>query len=1207
MKSHANQVAPNPAQKPARLARMTVLAGLMMSAASTGFADPKRCTQSNLVPIPPECARPNRDVTVVMPVEPNQDAIEAAPGAGFAQTGFSISLEDETIAGAAAPRNPDRVNDRALSRAAIDVTYDGLQVVPRLNVSTGDLRASYPAGAAVTFRASTNYPAWIARAEVRVTELVKGHTGTVTKMDITPNGSVNWQMPSAGSGDFTYVVRVYDAQGRYNETVALPLSRSGAAFATELTAPTTIIAAGEAEDRTAVSQIPISGGSITASGMSVGTGTTVQVMGETVVVDATGNFVIQRILPTGGHVVDVTVARAGRTVERVARSIDIPASEWFYVAIADVTLGRRLQAANPADLGTYADGRAAFYLKGKVKGQYLITSSLDTGEGDLSEMFSRLDAKDPRHVLRRLDPDDYYPVYGDDSTAYDDTPTSGTFYLRVERDQSTAVWGDFKAGIDGASLLRNDRSLYGAKLHFETPGVTTRGDAKGSATIYAATPDTLPQRDVMTGTGGSTYLLSRHDINGGSETVVVEVVDPVTGRIISRRTLVAGQDYSVDYLQGVILLNQPLSSSAATGGVVSNGASGGNQVRLVAQYEYTPALGTLSGAAVGGQAQYWVNDALRIGLTSMRETTGVADQQMNGFDLKYRFGEKSSITAEVAQSEGPGFGRSQSSDGGLSFGAGGSAGVLGTRASAYRVTADFDLADLGLAQTGNFGVYAGRKDAGFSTLSEDVAVAETLNGFYGRIEVTDRLSLGTKAERFERKGLETRSEASLELGYKLSELWRIDAGLTFADRFKLATPAETGTRTDLGARLTWQKSDDLSAYVFGQATVSKTGGLSNNNRLGVGGKARLSEKVTFGAEVSGGNGGTGAKAVLSYAPSADTEVHLGYTLDPTRTGAGYALNGRDEGTLVLGGRHKITDTLSAYGENKADLFGQRRSFTETYGVSYTPSERWTYAGSTEMGQVIDAVNGNFTRNGVSAGVTYTNADDWKWRARFEYRDERGAGLAQDRQTFGLAGGFEYKVSEDWRMLGNLDALKSNSDQSVFRDGEFLEASLGYAYRPIADERTNALVKLSYLRDLPGADQLSADGSANGPLQKSLMFSIDVNHDLGRHLTLGGKYGFRQSQIASRNGAVLFNANTAHLAVLRADWHVVHLWDVMVEGRMLFTEQTGGHDSGILAGVYRHLGDNAKIGVGYEWGNVSDDLSAIDYQAQGIFLNLIAKY
>ena len=88
---------------------------------------------------------------------------------------------------------------------------------------------------------------------------------------------------------------------------------------------------------------------------------------------------------------------------------------------------------------------------------------------------------------------------------------------------------------------------------------------------------------------------------------------------------------------------------------------------------------------------------------------------------------------------------------------------------------------------------------------------------------------------------------------------------------------------------------------------------------------------------------------------------------------------------------------------------------------------------------------------------------------------------------------------------------------------------------------------------------------------------------------------------------LFNANTAHLAVLRADWHVVHLWDVMVEGRMLFTEQTGGHDSGILAGVYRHLGDNAKIGVGYEWGNVSDDLSAIDYQAQGIFLNLIAKY
>ena len=42
-------------------------------------------------------------------------------------------------------------------------------------------------------------------------------------------------------------------------------------------------------------------------------------------------------------------------------------------------------------------------------------------------------------------------------------------------------------------------------------------------------------------------------------------------------------------------------------------------------------------------------------------------------------------------------------------------------------------------------------------------------------------------------------------------------------------------------------------------------------------------------------------------------------------------------------------------------------------------------------------------------------------------------------------------------------------------------------------------------------------------------------------------------------------------------------------------------------AYRHVGNNAKIGMGYEFGNVSDDLTDINYSNQGLFLNLIAKF
>ncbi|WP_170063383.1 hypothetical protein [Albidovulum inexpectatum] len=45
----------------------------------------------------------------------------------------------------------------------------------------------------------------------------------------------------------------------------------------------------------------------------------------------------------------------------------------------------------------------------------------------------------------------------------------------------------------------------------------------------------------------------------------------------------------------------------------------------------------------------------------------------------------------------------------------------------------------------------------------------------------------------------------------------------------------------------------------------------------------------------------------------------------------------------------------------------------------------------------------------------------------------------------------------------------------------------------------------------------------------------------------------------------------------------------------------------MLGVYRHVGTKAKIGIGYEWGRVSDDLADIDYDGQGVFLNLVAKF
>ena len=46
---------------------------------------------------------------------------------------------------------------------------------------------------------------------------------------------------------------------------------------------------------------------------------------------------------------------------------------------------------------------------------------------------------------------------------------------------------------------------------------------------------------------------------------------------------------------------------------------------------------------------------------------------------------------------------------------------------------------------------------------------------------------------------------------------------------------------------------------------------------------------------------------------------------------------------------------------------------------------------------------------------------------------------------------------------------------------------------------------------------------------------------------------------------------------------------------------------MLLAVYRHFGDHAKAGVGYNFTDFSDDLTDLSYDSHGWFINVIGKY
>ena len=129
----------------------------------------------------------------------------------------------------------------------------------------------------------------------------------------------------------------------------------------------------------------------------------------------------------------------------------------------------------------------------------------------------------------------------------------------------------------------------------------------------------------------------------------------------------------------------------------------------------------------------------------------------------------------------------------------------------------------------------------------------------------------------------------------------------------------------------------------------------------------------------------------------------------------------------------------------------------------------------------------------------------------------------------------------------------------------------------------------------------------GPRQRSHVLEADFIYDVTERLSIGGKYGFRIGQIESIRGSDNFQDSSAHLAIARADYHIIEKWDLLVEARSLWLPELNQQNTGFLAGAYYHIGENVKLGVGYNFGQFSDDITDLTYDDEGVFINLIGKF
>ena len=1127
-----------------------------------------------------------------------------------------------------------RCTDVALDKANIQFKFDNLEFKPRLNITAWPTTLRYQDDTntaavenRVRFRIYSNYLNFVERAEVRIFDEEQSQRDEpLAVIPLDEDGKASWQAEfdefRAPARVLNYVVRVYDGKGRFDETQAQKLWIVDEVEAQELAAEEQEreLLVGYGENRLAVQNIPLGGGTIKAYGSAIPEGHSVWLAGRPVPLGEGGEFIAEELLPEGLHTVEVAVLDEQGNGELFLRDLELQKSDWFYVGIVDITASQN-NTNGPAELvtndqGHYdndlnVDGRLAFFADGKFAEDWQLTASADTREGPIDEIFSNFMDKSPDAMFRRIDPDYYYPSFGDDSTVEEGAPTLGKFYVRLAKQENYGLWGNFKIGYTGNTLAHVDRTLYGANFHLQSADTTSFGEQRLYLDTFAAEPGTIASRDEFRGTGGSLYYLKHQDILNGSERVRVEIRDKDSGMVVGVKNLTAGLDYDIDYLQGRIVLTEPLSASVSDGMLVDSGGSSGDLAFLVARYEYTPGFDDINTLALGGRAHYWMNDTVKLGVTANKNEEDDAEGSLTAADVTFRKSANTWFKLEGSRSEGASVDTLQSIDGGYSFD--GNTTIIGNdaNAGAYRADTSIALSDVFDNAQGKVTLYHQQVEGGYSAPGLSSLTDTNNTGATLTMPIGERYNVRAKTDSKEvEQGLKT-TASEVDLDYQLNEHWTLSGGARVDEREDnspvVPLTQEEGRRSDMRLQAAYDSRERWSAYGFVQDTVDTTGNRDENSRLGSGGSYRVSDRFKLKGEVSGGDLGEAGMLGVDYLYSDRTNLYTNYALENERSDNGMRAR---RGNMSSGFRTHYSDSASVYLEERYTHGDVPTGLTHSAGVDLAPDDRWNYGVNADFGTLKDPrTSAETERTAVGARMGYS-FDGLTFASALEYRVDKNENpvdaSVSERTTWLTKNSLKYRLNPNWRLIGKFNHSESESSLGEFYDGNYTEAVLGYAYRPIDHDRLNTLFKYTYFYNLPSADQVTVANTAAEYIQKSHILSADMTYDLTSRWSVGGKYAYRRGELSMDRVDPEFFESNAHLYVLRADWHFLHRWDALIEGRMLDLPEAGDQRSGMLLGIYRHVGQNMKVGMGYNFTDFSDDLTDLDYDSEGYFINIVGK-
>ena len=341
---------------------------------------------------------------------------------------------------------------------------------------------------------------------------------------------------------------------------------------------------------------------------------------------------LEPTLQTGKVTVIVTLDN-GRKVP-VYMYLEPEKRDWILVGLAEGSAALQSVKGNSVAMGgggegdddVITDGRVAFFAKGLIKGDWLMTLAVDTNMRRFGN---------DQNFAEEIDPNAYYTLYGDRSYQDFEGVSRYPVFVKLEKRTAYAMFGDFDTDIPEGRLTAYNRRLSGVKAEYLAENFQVLGFA--AETNQGFVKDELP----ADGTSGS-YQLSNGRILAQSEEIVIETRDRNRPDIIlDRKVMVRYLDYTLDYLTGELIFRLPVDATDFNF----------NPNVIIADYETQNEAE--KNITAGGRVQAQLADGrVRMGSTFVHEEGALgqaqSEQNMVGVDIVADISDNTEVRAEYA-------------------------------------------------------------------------------------------------------------------------------------------------------------------------------------------------------------------------------------------------------------------------------------------------------------------------------------------------------------------------------------------------------------------------------------------------------------------------------------------------------------------------------------------------------------------------------